>query len=139
MLVNIDVPDIDAGVSFYTNGLGFSLIRTLFKQSVAEVALGQSTVYLIEQAEGTKPFPAASNPRTFERHWTPVTDASSIPGPMKRPAFGGSFLLTPLVPSRACVSRTARSGPGPATSAVRAPGPRSAGAGAEAAAEAAGR
>ena len=72
LLVNIDVPDIDAGVSFYTNGLGFTLTRTLFRRAVAELTLGQSMVYLIEQAEGTKPFPNARNPRTFERHWTPV-------------------------------------------------------------------
>ena len=72
LLINIDVPDIDVGVSFYVNGLGFTLVRTLFEKSVAELVLGQATVYLIEQAEETKPFPAASRPRTYERHWTPV-------------------------------------------------------------------
>ena len=72
VLVNIDVPDIDAGVSFYTRGLGFTLVRTLFDHSVAEMTLGQSKIYLIEQAEGTKPFSTANQTRTFERHWTPV-------------------------------------------------------------------
>lgn len=72
VIVNIDVPNLDAGVTFYTEGLDFQLRRTLFQQSVAELTLGDVMVYLIEQKEGTKPFPAATKPRTFERHWTPV-------------------------------------------------------------------
>jgi len=72
VIINIDVPNLDAGVTFYTTGLGFELRRTLFQRSVAELMLGDAVVHLIEQNEGTKPFPAASKSRTFERHWTPV-------------------------------------------------------------------
>lgn len=72
VIINIDVPSIHAGVTFYTSGLGFDLKRTLFNRSVAELACGEAKVYLIEQQEGTKPFPAANETRRFERHWTPV-------------------------------------------------------------------
>lgn len=72
LIVNVDVPSLDAGITFYTAGLGFGLKRTLFQCSVAELMLGDSMVYLIEREAGTKPFPNASEHRTFGRHWTPV-------------------------------------------------------------------
>jgi predicted lactoylglutathione lyase len=72
IIINIDVPNLDAGVTFYTAGLGFELRRTLFQRTVAELTLGEDMAFLIEQKEGTKPFPAARQSRTFERHWTPV-------------------------------------------------------------------
>lgn len=72
IIINIDVPNLEAGVAFYTSGLDFELSRTLFQRSVAELVLSDTVVYLIEQAEGTKPFPAANSHRTFRRHWTPV-------------------------------------------------------------------
>lgn len=72
LIVNIDVPNLDDGIAFYTEGLGFQLRRTLFQRSVAELRLGEFNVYLIEQKAGTQPFPAANEGRTFERHWTPV-------------------------------------------------------------------
>ena len=72
VLINIDVPALDAGVTFYTGGLDFKFKRTLFQRSVAELVLGEATVYLIEQQQGTKPFPSANEKRRFERHWTPV-------------------------------------------------------------------
>ena len=56
VLINIDVPALDAGVTFYTGGLDFKLKRTLFQRSVAELVLGEATVYLIEQQQGAKPF-----------------------------------------------------------------------------------
>jgi predicted lactoylglutathione lyase len=72
LLFNIDVPNLDAAIKFYTTGLGFGLKRTLFDRSVAELTLGAAIVYLIEQDDGLPPFPEARSPRTFERHWTPV-------------------------------------------------------------------
>ena len=72
IIINIDVPSLDAGVAFYSSGLGFDLKRTLFKNSVAEMALGEVMIYLVEQNEGTRPFPDARETRKYERHWTPV-------------------------------------------------------------------
>lgn len=72
LLVNIDVPDIEAGIRFYASGLGFRLQRTLFNRSVAELALGPSNIYLIEHPAGTEAIPGLRRARTYERHWTPV-------------------------------------------------------------------
>jgi uncharacterized glyoxalase superfamily protein PhnB len=66
------VPNLDDGVQFYTTGLGFELQRTLFEKSVAELMLGDATIYLIEQKEGSRPYPGADLTRSFERHWTPI-------------------------------------------------------------------
>ncbi len=71
-IVNIDVPNVQAGIEFYTTGLGFNLKRTLFERSVAELAMGEARVYLIEQQEGTQPIPDVDVARSFKRHWTPV-------------------------------------------------------------------
>ena len=72
LLINIDVPDLEAAVRFYASGLGLELRRTLFSHSVAELALGTSTIYLIEHPEGTEAAPGTRSLRTYGRHWTPV-------------------------------------------------------------------
>jgi len=72
LIVNIDVPDLGAATLFYQNGLGFDLRRTLFDGTVAELSVDSVLVYLIEQAEGTKPVRNTSIVRSYESHWTPV-------------------------------------------------------------------
>ena len=72
LLINVDVPDTEAGIRFYTSGLGFKLQRTLFNRSVAELTLGTSKIYLIEHPPGTEAIPGLRRARTYERHWTPV-------------------------------------------------------------------
>lgn len=72
LIVNIDVPNLDSAIQFYTMGLGCELRRTLFETTIAEVLLDDAPIYLIEQKEGTKPYPGAERGRTFKRHWTPV-------------------------------------------------------------------
>lgn len=72
MIVNIDVPSVEAGITFYIAGLGFALKRRLFQRTVAEMVLGDSLIYLIQQAEGSKAVVGADLIRTYRRHWTPV-------------------------------------------------------------------
>jgi len=72
ILLNVDVPDLEAAVAFYTAGLGCELLRTLFARSVAELTLGESAIYLIERPAGTRAFPGGHAHRVYERHWTPV-------------------------------------------------------------------
>ena len=55
LLINIDVPDILAGIAFYCGGLGFQLQRRLFGGAVAELRLGDQHVYLIAQPAGQSP------------------------------------------------------------------------------------
>lgn len=71
LLVNVDVADIEAGVRFYTDGLGLRLRRRL-GPDIAELEGGSCPVFLIEHRSGTRPFAEAEASRTYARHWTPV-------------------------------------------------------------------
>ena len=71
LLANVDVPDIQAGISFYRDGLGLRFARFLTEQ-VAELFLGDVAVYLLEKEEGSRACSASSAQRSYGRHWTPV-------------------------------------------------------------------
>ena len=71
LLVNIDVDDLEKGVSFYVQGLGLKPGRRLGGQ--AREMLGVSSpLYLLQNSSGTRPFAAATSSRDYRRHWTPV-------------------------------------------------------------------
>ena len=71
MLVNIDVPDLDRAIRFYSDALGLRLGRRLGATG-AELVGATSNVYLLEKPLGSLPFPGAPSPRSYLRHWTPV-------------------------------------------------------------------
>lgn len=71
-LANIDVPDLEAAIEFYREGLGFRLGRRLFGGTVAEMLGGSSPIYLLAKAPGTAAGATTSTPRDYRRHWTPV-------------------------------------------------------------------
>lgn len=63
LIVNIDVPDLDAGTAFYTAALGLTAGRRF--DGFAELLGLEAPLYLIEaEADGTL--------RRYDRHWTPV-------------------------------------------------------------------
>ncbi|HEV7732517.1 MAG TPA: VOC family protein [Candidatus Binatia bacterium] len=70
LLVNIDVPDIEASVTFYTRALGLTVGRRL-GASVVELVGGSSPIYLLEKTAGSVPG-AGVGGRRYGRHWTPV-------------------------------------------------------------------
>jgi predicted enzyme related to lactoylglutathione lyase len=70
LLVNVDVPDLDAGVAFYTRALGLTVGRRL-GPTVVELLGATSPMYLIEKPAGSVPSPGAAG-RDYARHWTPV-------------------------------------------------------------------
>ncbi len=72
LLINIDVPDLQAGIAFYENGLGFEPQRRLFDGTVAEMAVDDLRIYLIERAASSPPFVQAATTRNYADHWTPV-------------------------------------------------------------------
>lgn len=72
LLVNIDVPDIEAAIAFYERGLGLDLQRRLFDGTVAEMRAATACVYLLEKASGSCPHPGEQQVRNYARHWTPV-------------------------------------------------------------------
>jgi predicted enzyme related to lactoylglutathione lyase len=71
LLVNIDVPDIEAGIAFYTTALGLSIGRRLGADFV-ELIGRDAPIYLLHKDEGTSIGPAGGDTRRYVRHWTPV-------------------------------------------------------------------
>jgi predicted enzyme related to lactoylglutathione lyase len=69
LLINIDVPDVDAGVRFYTEAFGLSVGRR-FGTDFVELLGWPIKLYLLTKAPGTKG--AGGDLRRYERHWTPV-------------------------------------------------------------------
>jgi predicted enzyme related to lactoylglutathione lyase len=69
LLVNIDVPDLGRAVAFYGGAFGLSVTRR-FGTSGAELSGWPVRVYLLEKPAGT--IGAGTEPRRYERHWTPV-------------------------------------------------------------------
>ena len=72
LLINIDVPDLDRGVEFYRDGLGFALRRWLFDRTVAELTCASVSCFLIEKRPGTHPILSDDATRYYAPHWTPL-------------------------------------------------------------------
>nr|WP_298143817.1 VOC family protein [uncultured Pseudomonas sp.] len=72
LLVNIDVPDLPAALAFYTRAFGLLEGRHLFGGTVIELLGASSPLYLLAKAPGTAPFDGSRQPRSYQRHWTPV-------------------------------------------------------------------
>ena len=70
-IVNIDVPDLERGIAFYTAAFELELSRRL-GTDFAELLGAGVPVYLIEAQAGTPPFRGAPATRDYARHWTPV-------------------------------------------------------------------
>jgi len=71
LLVNIDVPDLQAGVDFYCAALPLTLGRIL-DEDVAELVGAASLVYLLQKAASSAPVTGVVHERDYRRHWTPV-------------------------------------------------------------------
>jgi uncharacterized glyoxalase superfamily protein PhnB len=71
-IINIDVPDLQAGIAFYTVGLGFRMGRLLFGGSVVELLSDSGAVFLIEKSWGSVAVTHSSIKRDYNPHWTPV-------------------------------------------------------------------
>jgi predicted enzyme related to lactoylglutathione lyase len=66
----VDVEDLDAGIRFYTQGLGLAVRRTLAPGWV-ELAGAEIPVFLLERKLDHRDT-GAQVTRTYDRHWTPV-------------------------------------------------------------------
>ena len=70
-IINIDVPDLQKAVDFYTSAVDVSLERYL-DDDVAELSSGSLKIYLLKEAEGTLAVAGSDMERKYKRHWTPV-------------------------------------------------------------------
>ncbi|HKO87145.1 MAG TPA: VOC family protein [Burkholderiales bacterium] len=72
MLINIDVPDIEAALRFYQTAVDLKFKRFLFGGTVAEMEGASSSLYLTFKKAGSYPSPETIQRREYHRHWTPV-------------------------------------------------------------------
>ena len=71
LLINIDVPDIEPGIAFYTAALGLRVGRR-FREDFVELLGTDAPIYLLRNAAGTSIGPAGGDVRRYERHWSPI-------------------------------------------------------------------
>jgi predicted enzyme related to lactoylglutathione lyase len=69
LLLNIDVPDVEMGVHFYTAAFDLTVGRR-FGTNFVELLGWPAPVYLLAKEAGT--VGAGSDLRRYGRHWTPV-------------------------------------------------------------------
>jgi len=69
LLLNIDVPDVEAAQRFYTDAFGLKVGRR-FGADFIELLGWPAPVYLLTKKAGT--VGAGGDLRRYERHWTPV-------------------------------------------------------------------
>ena len=69
--ISIDVPDVDEAQEFFTEGLGFSMLRKEASESVV-LAAGDVEIWLLSRADGSHAIPESNISRTYKRHWTPI-------------------------------------------------------------------
>lgn len=72
LLLNLDVPDLQAAVAFYRQALDLRVGRYLFEGRVVEMLGAPVPIYLLHKAAGSPPCPGAPSPRDYERHWMPL-------------------------------------------------------------------
>jgi predicted enzyme related to lactoylglutathione lyase len=71
ILINVDVPDLDAGARFYTAAFGLRVGRR-FGSDAVELLGGTAPIYLLAARAGSPPAHAVAAVRDYARHWTPV-------------------------------------------------------------------
>lgn len=71
LLVNIDVPDLEQAITFYTRAFDLRLARRL-GHDFAELLGAGAPIYLLQKDAGSPPYRAATTPRSYARHWTPL-------------------------------------------------------------------
>src|SRR3954464_12614734 len=71
LIVNIDVPELEPAVEFYTRALGLTRSRTL-DDDTAELTGASATIYLLRKQAGTPAVQVPPIERGYARHWTPV-------------------------------------------------------------------
>ena len=71
LLFNIDVPDIEAGITFYTAALGLKLGRR-FDEDFVELVGRSAPIYLLRKDAGSPIGPNGGDTRRYTRHWSPI-------------------------------------------------------------------
>jgi predicted enzyme related to lactoylglutathione lyase len=92
LLVNIDVPELERAIAFYTRAFELKVGRRF------ELLGGSAPIYLLVKAAGTAPAPGAAA-RDYARHWTPVHLDVVVPdleAALRRAREAGATLEQPV-------------------------------------------
>lgn len=71
LLLNIDVPDMEQGIAFYTAAFGLRVARR-FGPDFVELVGRDAPIYLLRKDAGTSIGPAGGDTRRYRRHWSPI-------------------------------------------------------------------
>lgn len=94
VLINIDVPDLARATRFYVEAFGLRIGRRLGEGGI-ELLGFPAPIYLLENKEGSSPFPGATTSRNYGRHWTPVhldIEVSEIESAVARAKAAGAVV-----------------------------------------------
>jgi predicted enzyme related to lactoylglutathione lyase len=97
LLINIDVPDLEMAVAFYTQALGLRAGRR-FGADAVELLGANAPIYLLVNRTGSTPARGAE-PRNYERHWTPVhldMVVTDLEAALRRAQEAGAALERPI-------------------------------------------
>ena len=71
LLINLDVPDLEAATRFYVDAFGFRVGRRLGAAGTELLGAG-APLYLLPKPEASAATPGGATRRTYARHWTPL-------------------------------------------------------------------
>ena len=98
LLVNLDVDDLEKAIHFYESAFGLETGRRFGAVGV-EMLGTSSPIYLLVKASGTPPSATISQPRMYERHWTPVHldfVVEEIESAVRKAISAGALLEMPI-------------------------------------------
>jgi catechol 2,3-dioxygenase-like lactoylglutathione lyase family enzyme len=78
LLVNIDVPDLDAATKFYVEAFGFRVGRRMGGAGIELLGAGVP-LYLLPKPAGSPAAETTSAQRSYLRHWTPLHLDLAVP------------------------------------------------------------
>ncbi|TJZ64495.1 VOC family protein [Chitiniphilus eburneus] len=96
VLINIDVPDLEAGIAFYTQGLGLTLLHR-YDTEFVELGGAGVRVFLLLKHAGTRPAPGLPE-RLYTRHWSPIHfdfQVDDVPVAVARAVAAGAVVEAP--------------------------------------------
>jgi predicted enzyme related to lactoylglutathione lyase len=96
LMINIDVPDLDAAIGFYTQAFDLKVSRRF--DGFAELLGWPAPLYLLAKEAGT--VGAGGDKRRYERHWTPVhldVLVEDVDAAVVRAVAAGAVLERPAV------------------------------------------
>ena len=98
ILINIDVPDLEAGTAFYLAAFDLTIGRR-FGSDVIELLGAAAPIFLLAKPAGTAATPSEAPTRSYGRHWTPVHLDMVVPdieAALRRAKAAGALVEAPV-------------------------------------------